>query len=264
MPLSESSYLPPAAFILSHVLGIAGVLYWRSRSGAGRGEALKWLAWGRVGARCGKDGRTDRRGAGRREEAPGRAGLAVPKLGLSPPGGSAEGGLPGPGEGGRISVRGLAGDEAVFCLGASPAHVVLVVVPGQPLPAPTSPRPLAATAAARRNPQKPTKTHRNPQKPAVAARAVAKTPPRAARALAAAPGAAGVTLPQFPKIGPVCDRITRAARVRYGAGRNCRAGQGATSAFSLLTSPSWDPFVCLHPPGQGRVPPSFSFFHGAG
>uniref|UniRef100_A0A8B9ILT4 Microtubule actin crosslinking factor 1 n=1 Tax=Anser cygnoides TaxID=8845 RepID=A0A8B9ILT4_ANSCY len=34
MPLSESSYLPPAAFILSHVLGIAGVLYWRSRSGA--------------------------------------------------------------------------------------------------------------------------------------------------------------------------------------------------------------------------------------
>ncbi|XP_065553701.1 microtubule-actin cross-linking factor 1 isoform X11 [Lathamus discolor] len=32
MPLSESSYLPPAAFILSHVLGIAGVLYWRSRS----------------------------------------------------------------------------------------------------------------------------------------------------------------------------------------------------------------------------------------
>ncbi|XP_058712347.1 microtubule-actin cross-linking factor 1 isoform X11 [Poecile atricapillus] len=32
MPLSESSYLPPAAFVLSHVLGIAGVLYWRSRS----------------------------------------------------------------------------------------------------------------------------------------------------------------------------------------------------------------------------------------
>lgn len=59
MPLSESSYLPPAAFILSHVLGIAGVLYWRSRSGAGRGQALKWLAWGRVGARRGKDGRAD-------------------------------------------------------------------------------------------------------------------------------------------------------------------------------------------------------------
>lgn len=70
MPLSESSYLPPAAFILSHVLGIAGVLYWRSRSGAGRGEALKWLAWGRVGARRGKDGRTDRRGC--REEGGGR------------------------------------------------------------------------------------------------------------------------------------------------------------------------------------------------
>ncbi|XP_067167735.1 microtubule-actin cross-linking factor 1-like isoform X11 [Apteryx mantelli] len=34
MPLSEGSYLPPAAFVLSHVLGIAGVLYWRSRSGA--------------------------------------------------------------------------------------------------------------------------------------------------------------------------------------------------------------------------------------
>ncbi|KAM9268167.1 microtubule-actin cross-linking factor 1 isoform 3-T3 [Morus bassanus] len=32
MPLSQSSYLPPAAFVLSHVLGIAGVLYWRSRS----------------------------------------------------------------------------------------------------------------------------------------------------------------------------------------------------------------------------------------
>lgn len=37
MPLSESSYLPPAAFVLSHVLGIAGVLYWRSRSREGRG-----------------------------------------------------------------------------------------------------------------------------------------------------------------------------------------------------------------------------------
>lgn len=36
MPLSESSYLPPAAFVLSHVLGIAGVLYWRSRSREGR------------------------------------------------------------------------------------------------------------------------------------------------------------------------------------------------------------------------------------
>ncbi|XP_031450615.1 microtubule-actin cross-linking factor 1 isoform X12 [Phasianus colchicus] len=34
MPLPEGSYLPPAAFVLSHVLGIAGVLYWRSRSGA--------------------------------------------------------------------------------------------------------------------------------------------------------------------------------------------------------------------------------------
>ncbi|XP_062449777.1 microtubule-actin cross-linking factor 1 isoform X19 [Rhea pennata] len=34
MPLSEGSYLPPAAFVLSHVLGLAGVLYWRSRSGA--------------------------------------------------------------------------------------------------------------------------------------------------------------------------------------------------------------------------------------
>ncbi|KAM6399511.1 microtubule-actin cross-linking factor 1 [Rhynochetos jubatus] len=32
MPLPESSYLPPAAFVLSHILGIAGVLYWRSRS----------------------------------------------------------------------------------------------------------------------------------------------------------------------------------------------------------------------------------------
>lgn len=69
-----------------------------------------------------------------------------------------------------------------------------------------------------------------------------------------------MTLPQFPKIGPVCDRITRAARVRYGAGRNCRAGQGATSAFSLLTSPSWDPFVCLPPPqGRARFPPPFPF-----
>uniref|UniRef100_A0A8C3RII8 Microtubule actin crosslinking factor 1 n=1 Tax=Cyanoderma ruficeps TaxID=181631 RepID=A0A8C3RII8_9PASS len=38
MPLSESSYLPPAAFVLSHVLGIAGVLYWRSRSREGRDE----------------------------------------------------------------------------------------------------------------------------------------------------------------------------------------------------------------------------------
>lgn len=38
MPLSESSYLPPAAFVLSHVLGIAGVLYWRSRSREGRGS----------------------------------------------------------------------------------------------------------------------------------------------------------------------------------------------------------------------------------
>lgn len=50
MPLSESSYLPPAAFVLSHVLGIAGVLYWRSRSREGRGApgrgqgALKWPA----------------------------------------------------------------------------------------------------------------------------------------------------------------------------------------------------------------------------
>ncbi|XP_021231070.1 microtubule-actin cross-linking factor 1 isoform X12 [Numida meleagris] len=34
MPLPEGSFLPPAAFVLSHVLGIAGVLYWRSRSGA--------------------------------------------------------------------------------------------------------------------------------------------------------------------------------------------------------------------------------------
>uniref|UniRef100_A0A8C3NES6 Uncharacterized protein n=1 Tax=Geospiza parvula TaxID=87175 RepID=A0A8C3NES6_GEOPR len=38
MPLSESSYLPPAAFVLSHVLGIAGVLYWRSRSREGRAD----------------------------------------------------------------------------------------------------------------------------------------------------------------------------------------------------------------------------------
>lgn len=49
MPLSESSYLPPAAFVLSHVLGIAGVLYWRSRSREGRGVpggqgGLRWPA----------------------------------------------------------------------------------------------------------------------------------------------------------------------------------------------------------------------------
>ncbi|XP_054251227.1 LOW QUALITY PROTEIN: microtubule-actin cross-linking factor 1 [Indicator indicator] len=38
MPLSQSSYLPPVAFVLSHVLGIAGVLYWRSRSREGRAD----------------------------------------------------------------------------------------------------------------------------------------------------------------------------------------------------------------------------------
>lgn len=121
------------------------------------------------------------------------------------------------------------------------------------------------TATARSDssvPQKPTETRRNPQKPAVAARAVAKTPPGAARALAAARGAAGVTLPQFPKIGPVCDRITRAARVCYGAGRSSGAGQGATSAFSLLTSPSWHLFVCLPPPCSraGPGPPLLLLF----
>lgn len=50
MPLPEGSYLPPAAFVLSHVLGIAGVLYWRSRSGAGRGSGGPGGAVG--AARC--------------------------------------------------------------------------------------------------------------------------------------------------------------------------------------------------------------------
>lgn len=29
MPLLDSSYLPPTIFILTHILGIAGVLYWK-------------------------------------------------------------------------------------------------------------------------------------------------------------------------------------------------------------------------------------------
>lgn len=29
MPLLDSSYLPSTIFILTHVLGIAGVLYWK-------------------------------------------------------------------------------------------------------------------------------------------------------------------------------------------------------------------------------------------
>ncbi|XP_038613931.1 microtubule-actin cross-linking factor 1 isoform X3 [Tachyglossus aculeatus] len=32
MPLLDSVYLPPAVFILSHVLGVAGVLYWKRRA----------------------------------------------------------------------------------------------------------------------------------------------------------------------------------------------------------------------------------------
>ena len=39
MPLLDSSYLPPTIFILTHILGIAGVLYWKrcTRGRAGNG-----------------------------------------------------------------------------------------------------------------------------------------------------------------------------------------------------------------------------------
>lgn len=39
MPLLDASYLPPAIFILTHVLGVAGVLYWKrcARGRAGNG-----------------------------------------------------------------------------------------------------------------------------------------------------------------------------------------------------------------------------------
>uniref|UniRef100_A0A8D0RY92 Microtubule actin crosslinking factor 1 n=1 Tax=Sus scrofa TaxID=9823 RepID=A0A8D0RY92_PIG len=37
MPLLDSSYLPPAIFILTHILGIAGVLYWK-RYARGRAD----------------------------------------------------------------------------------------------------------------------------------------------------------------------------------------------------------------------------------
>lgn len=37
MPLLDASYLPPAIFILTHVLGVAGVLYWK-RCARGRAE----------------------------------------------------------------------------------------------------------------------------------------------------------------------------------------------------------------------------------
>lgn len=167
MPLSESSYLPPAAFILSHVLGIAGVLYWRSRSGAGRGEALKWLAWGRVGARCGKDGRTDRRGAGRREEAPGRAGLAVPKLGLSPPGGSAEGGAARPRRGGEDLDAGASLGMRLFFVSARAQRTWCWLWCRDGLSLRQRHRDRSQRqqrpAETHKNPQKPTETLRNPQ-----------------------------------------------------------------------------------------------------
>uniref|UniRef100_A0A7M4FE70 Calponin-homology (CH) domain-containing protein n=1 Tax=Crocodylus porosus TaxID=8502 RepID=A0A7M4FE70_CROPO len=34
MPLLDGAFLPPAVFILSHVLGIAGILYWKRRTRA--------------------------------------------------------------------------------------------------------------------------------------------------------------------------------------------------------------------------------------
>lgn len=35
MPLLDGAFLPPTVFILSHVLGIAGILYWKRRTRAG-------------------------------------------------------------------------------------------------------------------------------------------------------------------------------------------------------------------------------------
>lgn len=157
MPLSESSYLPPAAFVLSHVLGIAGVLYWRSRSregrdgprGGGRGTKMAGVPPARVtayfpfpravvAARGGTDvagGEKGRRsGGGDPPDGPGpHGGVEGQRFGclnlVSPP-------IPG-----RRCVWGgcvwsgwdlgcLTGDEAAFCLGTSLRHVAGVLPPG--------------------------------------------------------------------------------------------------------------------------------------
>lgn len=40
MPFLDSSYLPPAVFILTHILGVVGVLYWKSRARGRAGNQL--------------------------------------------------------------------------------------------------------------------------------------------------------------------------------------------------------------------------------
>lgn len=53
MPLLDSSYLPPTIFILTHILGIAGVLYWKrcARDRAGNYVVSPFfnLLWGSEG-----------------------------------------------------------------------------------------------------------------------------------------------------------------------------------------------------------------------
>lgn len=55
MPLLDSSFLPPTIFILTHILGIAGVLYWkrcaRGRAGNQPADAVPKSAVGCEGGR---------------------------------------------------------------------------------------------------------------------------------------------------------------------------------------------------------------------
>lgn len=221
MPLLESSYLPPAAFILSHVLGIAGVLYWRSRSREGRGSprggrGVRWPAAFPHGARLvlplhelwQQHGQGWTWLAGRRMwwwgPRAGGAEVLVPKFGLATHSRPTLGwerlgwGL-SHWDGGCLT-----GDEAAFCLGASPRHVAGVL---PPISCP-SPSPLA-TSTGRTRPQS------------------------CSRRWHGLAEQLGLTLPQFPKIGLAHDRCPRRTRIRYRDVRQLRAPDEHSATSSL-------------------------------